>query len=208
MEFMDKLTGNMTDGIKSCMVCKVDSFDAKKMKAELIPLLRVKNQKDEYEEVEMLIEVPVAHLKAGPFIIRPPYKEGDIVVVAFTDADIENVLLSGDLSNPNSSRKHSLDDAILITGLMPFTKELPDGHENDLIIAMEDFETKLVLKENGEIIVQGGKVYLGSEDAVEGVPLGDTLKEWLDNHIHPGFHGPTSVPTSPSPEPSEVVKTI
>lgn len=204
MNFIDKLTGNIFENLRTAMLCKVETFDHVKMKAELIPLVKHKNKEGVFEELEKLIEVPVLHLKAGPFIIRPPYKEDDIVVVLFTDNDIENVLLSGDIEEPNSTRKHNLDDALLLTGLMPFTDELPPEHENDLIIAKDDFTTKLVLKENGEVIVQGGKVYLGHETAVEGVPLGNSLKAWLDSHTHPD----TGPPTSSSPSPSQVVKTI
>ena len=208
MEFMKNLSGNITGGINNCMMGKIEKFDGETMKADVMPLVRVKSKAGELEEVSMLIEVPVSFLKAGPFVIRPPYKEGDIVLVVFADNDIENVLLSGDTSNPNSTRKHSLDDAIVVGSIMPYTVTLPGKHLDDLIIAKDDFTTKIVLKENGHIIVQGGKVFLGSEDAIEGVPLGDTLKEWLDGHTHPEFHGTTGVPTSPSPVPSEVVKTI
>lgn len=214
MEFMNNLSGNIAEGINNCMMGKIESFDGEKMKADVVPLLNVKNKSGEIEEMSMLIEVPVSFLKAGPFVIRPPYKPGDIVLVVFADGDIENILLSGDKANPNSTRKHSLDDAIVVGSIMPFTTELPGEHLDDLIIAKDDFSTKLVLKENGEIIVQGGKVYLGDETAFEGVPLGDTLKDWLDSHTHPhswtdpGGSGSTSPPSAPSPEPSKVVKTI
>lgn len=204
MEFMKNLSGNITGGINNCMMGKIEKFNGETMKADIIPLVRVKNKAGEIEEISMLIEVPVSFVKAGPFVIRPPYKKGDIVVVLFADSDIENTLLSGDVSNPNSTRKHSLDDAIAIGGIMPFTTTLPGEHLDDLIIAKDDFSTKIVIKENGEIIIQGGKVYLGDENAIEGVPLGDTLKAWLDSHTHPNV----GAPTSPSPEPSKVVKTI
>lgn len=213
MEFMKNLSGNIAGGINSCMMGKIEKFNGETMKADLVPLVRVKNKSGELENISMLIEVPVSFIKAGPFIIRPPYKKGDIVLVVFADSDIENVLLSGEVSNPNSTRKHSLDDAIVVNSIMPFTTTLPEKHLDDLIIAKDDFSTKLVLKENGEIIVQGGKVFLGNESAIEGVPLGNKLKTWLDSHTHPyswtdpGGSGNTSPPNTNSPPPSEVVKT-
>lgn len=214
MEFMSNLASNITGGINNCMMGKIEKFNGETMKADIVPLVRVKNKAGELEDMSMLIEVPVSFVKAGPFIIRPPYKKGDIVLVIFADSDIENTLLSGDLSNPNSNRKHSLDDAIAVNSIMPFTTKLPGEHLDDLVIAKDDFSTKLVLKENGEVIVQGGKVFLGNETAVEGVPLGDKLKSWLDNHTHPytwtdpGGSGNTSPPNTGSPPPSDVVKTI
>lgn len=214
IKFFDKLTEYLTNGINNCMLGKIEKFDAKTMKAEVSPMVKYKNKDGNVENRPLLIEVPVSFIKAGPFVIRPPYKKGDIVLVVFADEDIDNVLLSGSVSEPNSTRKHSLDDAIVVGGIMPFTTTLPNEHSEDLIIAKDDFTTKIVVKEDGEIIIQGGKVYLGSEDAEEGVPLGDKLKQWLDNHTHPytwtssGGAGTTSPPSEPSPDPSEVVKTI
>lgn len=208
MKFFDKLTENLTSGINNCMLGKIEKFDAKTMKAEVSPMVKYKNKDGSVENRPLLIEVPVSFLKAGSFLIRPPYKKGDIVLVVFADEDIDNVLLSGHVSEPNSTRKHSLDDAIVVGGIMPFTQTLPNEHMEDLIIAKDDFTTKIVVKENGEIIIQGGTVYLGSEDAEEGIPLGDKLKQWLDGHTHPYGGGVTQPPINPSPEPSKVVKTI
>lgn len=164
MEFMNGLSSNIIGGIHSCMLGKIDKFDGKKMKADIIPLVRDVDKAGEKEDIELLIEVPVSLVKAGPFVIRPPYKEGDIVLVVFADNDIDNVLLSGDVSDPNSTREHSLDDAIVVGGVMPFTTELPGEHLDDLIIAKDDFSTKIALKHNGDIEVEAsGRVNVKSE---------------------------------------------
>lgn len=158
MEFMKNLSGNIAGGINNCMMAKIESFDATTMKADVIPLVRIRNKEGNIENGSMLIEVPVSFLKAGPFLIRPPYKPGDIVVVLFADSDIENVLLSGDISNPNSTRKHSLDDAIVIGSIMPYTISLPSDHKNDLVIAKNDFSSKIVIKEDGGIDIISNEV--------------------------------------------------
>ncbi len=102
MDFFNKLSGNLVNGINSCMLGRIETFDASKMKANVVPLVKNKDGNK-----PMLIEVPVSFIKAGPFLIRPPYKKGDIVLVVFADEDIDNVLLSGNISEPNSTRKHS-----------------------------------------------------------------------------------------------------
>lgn len=62
----------------------------------------------------------------------------------------------------------------------------------------------------GKVIIKANEILLG-DTATEGVPLGNQLKAWLDNHTHEytwtesGGNGTTSPPT-PSPEPSQVVK--
>ncbi|NMB44743.1 MAG: hypothetical protein GX995_11535, partial [Clostridiales bacterium] len=114
MDFFNKLSENMASGINKCMLGKIENFNPTTMKADVIPLVKTQDGNK-----PMLIEVPVSFMRAGPFVIRPPYKVGDIVLVAFADEDIDNVLLSGNISNPNSTRKHSLDDAIIVGGIMP-----------------------------------------------------------------------------------------
>lgn len=198
-QFFNMLSGNLTGQINSCMLGKIEKFDPTTMKAQVVPLVKDK---------PMLIEVPVSFMKAGPFIIRPPYKRGDMVLIVFADADIDNILLTGDVSEPNTNRGHSMDDAIVVGGIMPFTGSLPGEHAEDLIIAKSDLSAKIVISQEGNITIQGGKVFLGSDTAAEGIPLGDTLKEWLDTHTHTAPMGETSSPLSASPSPSQVVKTV
>lgn len=151
-KFFNQLSQNLTGGINSCTLGKIETFDSTTMKANVIPLV-----KSEDGNKPMLIEVPVSFMRAGPFLIRPPYKQGDIVLVVFADEDIDNVLISGTISEPNSTRKHSLDDAIIVGGVMPFTNTLPGEHGNDLVIAKDDFETKLVIEESGKILIESNK---------------------------------------------------
>lgn len=108
-------------------------------------------------------------------------------------------------------------------------KTLPPANDKDLYKKQIDEnmyiqyhkKTKIFnMKVEGvEIEVNKGKVNIKAEEvligdgAIEGVPLGDTLKSWLDNHTHPyswtdpSGSGNTGIP-SPSPEPSKKVKTI
>ncbi len=152
MDFFNKLSGSLVNEINSCMLGRIETFDASKMKANVVPLVKNKDGNK-----PMLIEVPVSFIKAGPFLIRPPYKKGDIVLVVFADEDIDNVLLSGNVSEPNSTRKHSLDDAIVVGGVMPFTNTLPGEHGEDLVIGKDDFTAKIVIKEDGEILIESDK---------------------------------------------------
>lgn len=167
MKFMGKLSNSIVNGINNCMLGKVESFDASTMKADISPLISNANADGGYANMSMLVEVPVSFLKAGPFVIRPPYKAGDIVLIVFADSDIDNALLSGAASTPNSTRKHSLDDAIVVGGIMPYTTTLPDEHIDDLIIGTEDFKAKIVISEDGTILLSCEKeIEISSEKSV------------------------------------------
>lgn len=209
-DFFSNLKGSMSDQTNSAMVARVERFDASTMMADVLPLVNTENG----EIPGMLLDIPVSLLRAGGFIIRPPYKEGDIVLVVFVDRDMDNFLKSGKQSKPETNRTHSLDDAVVVGSVMPFTDSLPGGHANDLVIGTENLSSKIVVQRNGNIIIEGGNVFLGGEAAIEGVPRGDTLKDWLDNHTHSyswsssGGSGNTGAPNGSSPKPSSVVKTL
>ncbi len=66
--------------------------------------------------------------------------------------------------------------------------------------------------QGGVVIIDGSQILLGA-GAGEGVPLGVTLKQWLDTHTHPyswtsgAGSSETSPPSTPSPDPSTKVFT-
>jgi len=68
-------------------------------------------------------------------------------------------------------------------------------------------ELRFDINNTGNVIFNlANKLFLGSAGATEGVPLGDSLKSWLDNHTHPGDSGGTTgPPDTPSPSPSAKV---
>lgn len=57
----------------------------------------------------------------------------------------------------------------------------------------------------GKVTVKADEILLG-DGASEDVPLGNQLKQWLDNHTHPTPNGESGSPSSSSPSPSGVVK--
>lgn len=162
MDLIDIVGSKMSEslgGIRTCNLGKIEKYDHKKMKAEVQLLVKQSYKDGEEEEVSLLIEVPVALVKAGPFIIRPPYKKGDIVLIGFADTDIENAIMTGEIQGPNSDKAFSVDDAIVIHGINVWNNDLPDEHSKDLVIAKDDFTSKIVMKENGDIdIVAAGNV--------------------------------------------------
>lgn len=180
MNFMRKLGESIINGINSSMLGKIESFDSSTMKADVSPLVNSVNKAGESQSMPLLVQVPVSFLKAGPFIIRPPYKPGDIVLVVFADSDIDNALLSGSVSTPNSTRKHSLDDAIVVGSIMPYTVSLPSEHADDLVIGTDDFKSKIVLSENGNIIIESEEeieIKSNKKVTITG-PSNNTIWDW------------------------------
>ena len=196
-DFFNGFKDGMVGGINVCKVGEIIDFDPSRMSASVN--IFNKGQGGDYSP---LINVPVSFIKAGDFFIRPPYKAKDKVIVVFADSDIDNILISGSKSDSNSTRTHDIADAIIVGSFNSFNVELPSDNIEDLLISNKEGTTKVILKADGDVVIEGKNILLG-ENASEGVPLGDSLKSWLDNHTHAELNSP---PTSSSPGPSEVVK--
>ena len=139
---------------------KIESYDAEEMRAKvkllnkLDPLHR-RSQDHDLKEVPQLIDVPVNCLHAGGFVIRPPYEEGDMVAVAFSERALDNVIITGDVEDTGKKRWHSLDDAMIMAGMRADQdQEFNSDHAVDLLIENMEEDTRWVLKEDGTTLLQ------------------------------------------------------
>ena len=91
VDFLDDLLHDRLSDIEIGMVGRIESFDKKKMRADVTPLLKRKSGKQVIEYAQ-LKDIPVNFIMAGDYYIRPEYKRGDLVHLAFATHDIEDGL--------------------------------------------------------------------------------------------------------------------
>lgn len=81
----------------------------------------------------MLTDVPVLFPRGSKAIILLPIAVGDTVLLCFNDRDMDTWWSSGAVASPpNSSRMHSLSDAIAIPGLNSAANPINDWLSTDL----------------------------------------------------------------------------
>jgi hypothetical protein len=189
----------------------IEKYDPEALIASITVLAR-KKLNGKAVTIPPIVEVPVVVYKAGPFVMRPPYKPGDVVQVLFNQRALDSLMVSGKPQEVTLTRRFSMDDAVVIGGLRVKNQpKIPAEYSDCFYIANPGAGAKVVMKPSGDIILEAGAIYLG-EGAAEGVPLGTSLKEWLDGHQHPytWAHDPgggdTGAPTEESPAPSSIVK--
>lgn len=144
-ELLNRQKSSLKENMNTCVIAEINSVDLKHMRADVI---------FPDEEKTLILRVPIAPQQTGGFIIRPPYKKGDSVVIVFSQQDIDPFLYGG---GDSSDREHHMDDAIIIGGARGFTEPLPDEfteHAEDLIIAKRDFSARIILKVNGEMLIE------------------------------------------------------
>ncbi|WP_340004417.1 Gp138 family membrane-puncturing spike protein [Paenibacillus sp. FSL K6-0276] len=104
--------------------CKVITFDPATLTATVQPLLKLSGG-----EPAQIMSVPVTGqkvkfeldigngLREFETAMRPALQPGDTVYIVCADAEIKNTL-SGRVSAPDSGRRHSRNDAVIV-GVMP-----------------------------------------------------------------------------------------
>ncbi len=142
---LGKAMTEVEDSVHVAMLATIEKYDPEKMQATIKPIQK---------GIPIIQDVPVATLRGGPFFIRVPYQRGDTVVVVFTDRGIDDQIGTGSETQNTGTRKHALDDAIIVGGITPWNDPLPAGHPNDVVIAKDDLSSKVVVQANNEIIIQ------------------------------------------------------
>lgn len=162
-DFFGGLRKGLTENINVAIVGRIEKFEAKTMKADVAPL---------YPGYPLLIELPVLSFNGGGFAIRPIYKRGDLVLVVFTDKDMDNLIMDGKLQNLNSTRAHALEDGVVVGGLNAFSKPLDVSGASDSLV-ISGHGAKVELKTNGQIELEGKKVRIKGDlevDTINGQP--------------------------------------
>lgn len=152
--FFENLKNGMGKGINVAILGKIDKFDAKKMKADVVPL---------FPDYPMLIELPVMLFNGGGFNIRPVYKKGDLVVVLFFDKDIDNSIMSGNSKPLNSTRTHALEDGIVIGGVNSFNNTVEIKAKDDSLAIGSD-ETVIEIGKDSTIKVKAKEITMEAKD--------------------------------------------
>lgn len=224
-DLVKAIIDNKLDDVHTAIPARVEEIDPKRMRASVTLLRKRRVSPDsDPEPIPPILEVPVMTPKGGDFLVRPPVRKGDTVLVVFSERALDHLLVDGKPQDPRYKRRHALDDAIAIPGLLNQAEaQFPAEHAEDMLVYHRQTGSKLVMKQSGDLLLEVGQhrlelradgpailhtsdLRLGGEGAAEAVPLGTALKQWLDGHTHSSNGaGP---PASASPDPSEVVKVL
>jgi hypothetical protein len=101
------------------MPCKVERYNEDEGTADVVPLFMIVYADGWKEAYELVTNVPVVKRKwkddQGTINVETPfYESGDIVLVVFAERALDNAMVSRSPVDPGSSRKHSIDDAIIV----------------------------------------------------------------------------------------------
>lgn len=188
-EDVRSLVQRIVDQDHSSLPAKIISFDEENLRAD-VQLLNT----DEEQNAPTIVNVPVSVIRAGGFIIRPPYQEDDIVLLVFSDTDLENSLFDGAARPPARIQTSQLDYGIVVGGLTADEEAISiSGQADSLQIATEDDSGRIEVQTDGTVIVDSGSVKLGNQSNLEKL-VQATVQSAINGHTHPGDSGGTTGP--------------
>lgn len=181
--WIDGHIGAALNRLRVSMPGRIQSYDADRGRAEVVPLLMVPVSRPDgtVESVALpnLSEVPVLMPGAGGRLIKLPVAEGDACLLVFADFSIDTWKAKGGLVDPQGFGQHAVADAFAIVGLRAPEKDPP-------VASIE-------ILPDGKVVLDGGG---------QGVGLGNAIRQELDalwtiliGHVH----GPGNTPATTGP---------
>jgi hypothetical protein len=169
VQFLKEIREQGTDTIYQGMIGKIESFDGKKMRADVTLQLQTETDSGDLVDFGKIAEVPVGFIfGGGGYYIRPYYKKDDLVWVTFSSRAIRDAL-NGDLL-PESKDKNDLSFAMVSHGLTPENFTAPTSFDNNgLLIGKDDAFISIIddvfkienasgdieLKSSGQVAING-----------------------------------------------------
>ena len=151
-ETLSKMSQSAAYNTRVCCPATVLKYDKDKQLADVRADFKTRYKDGTSETAPTIYSVPVAFPRAGGAIIAMPLKEGNKVLLVFSDRSLEKWLTVGDSHDPEDTRAHHLSDAIAFAGCYPFSDGVALNNNDDIIIKNND-GTEIRVKPNGHLQV-------------------------------------------------------
>jgi hypothetical protein len=164
------LVKGMLANVHTCMPGKIISYDPTKQKASVKPLLKRTYIDGQEMPFPVITEVPIVFPRAGSAGLILPVNPGDFVLLLFSERTMDQWLSKGTEATTLVERQFSINDAIAIPGLFPFTESGISTGNADVELVFNN--QKIIIKANGNIELGVG-----------------TLRALIDERIQAAFNG-------------------
>lgn len=133
IELLNELFSNKMADVHISMPAKIVNYDHTLRKATVQPAINQRYNDGEVVEFPLIHNVPVIQPSSGGAFIHLPVKQGDNVLLVFSEKSLEEWLQNGKIVTPDDPRQNDLTDAIAITGLSPFIASGVANNEDVII---------------------------------------------------------------------------
>lgn len=143
----------------------IQSFDAAKQTVTVQLALREKINIDgvlSWEQVPLLVDVPIVIPRAGNFVLTMPVQAGDECLVVFGDCCMDAWYQSGGVQNQIDKRRHDLSDGFAVLGIWSQPHTVPDYSTSTAQLRSLDGATKIDVAA-GNVTITADHINLNSQ---------------------------------------------
>lgn len=151
-EVLRQVLRNRDAELHVSMPAVIISYDYVTRKARVKPTISRKYADGRIAPYPIISGVPVAQARSGGASLNMPVKAGDPVLLIFADRAIDDYLGSGGEQAQGDVRMHSLNDAVAITGMMPFSSEASAENNDDVLLKYDGNDLRLKPGGHSEIV--------------------------------------------------------
>ena len=147
-EYFGKRLGNLQNGMFTATLARIIKVDFEYMRCDVQPLYD--------DEAKPIADVPFGFMQNDNYVVRFPYKKGDVVFIVFCKEDMAPVLFEDGNREMAAEEQFRQDDAFVVGGLHFFTKPIttiPGAHDESLLICRKDFKSRIEFTQEGKIII-------------------------------------------------------
>jgi phage baseplate assembly protein gpV len=199
-----KISDNRAININNChlQLGVIKSYDHQKRLAKVQPLIGMTNGDEEWDDLPLLNNVPVAHSGTDSYIIHVPVKEGDVVILLCMDRDISALDQTEKRNEPTfsqSNRMFSLSDCIAMP--INFRQEnVLISNNNAVTIQAINGQTKIEII-NNQVNILSNNITMNGNVSIQGnLNLNGTFTNNgvnMTTHKHGGVSAGGSVTLEP-----------
>jgi hypothetical protein len=160
----------------------------------------------EIQELQTITDIPVMSFRTANFFLHFPIEIGDNVILICLDRSInELVETSGESPiSPRLTAIHQLTDCVAFPMSFSNLSPMPEMPAGEILLAHKDQSVELRIKDNGEVVLKGDKVFLGADagtiavaDAIKTNSRLTALETHASSHVHATAATGPPVPGTP-----------
>ncbi|MFS0878030.1 hypothetical protein [Solibacillus isronensis] len=146
--FFNRMNENMVGGLLTSTVAQILSIDYARMCCEVLPL--------NDDEATPIDDVPFGFMQNADFLVRFPYKAGDLVFIGFCKDDIDPVFFGDENRDNAADELFQRKDAFVIGGAQKFIdpSTIPSTHDESFLICKKDFSSRIEIDVDGKVIIE------------------------------------------------------
>lgn len=147
----------------------IQSFDPQTQTVTVKPALRENITKEdfskEWQDVPLLLDVPIVIPRSGGYSLTMPIKAGEECLVVFLDSCMDAWFSFGGIQNQIEKRRHDLSDAVAIIGLYSQPHVITNYSTDSCQLRNDEGTAYIQLKDN-DINIVADKVKISANQII------------------------------------------